>query len=292
MTALDTVKIEARIARAQAALAAGFTTKAARKAATEELGRAYDEARNAIQSALLATERDAEGRMALDKSALYYDLPYQLNHWRAKHAEAVKAVVSADVGAPLVAIIDRLVALRAEIVAAPELPKPPTKKAIRAETEVRGTCQICARPIGIKAGVIAHHGYQRPGGGWQTASCYGARALPFEQSRDTLGKWIVACVDNVASHTAHAAAIRSETAPATLTVMDVYGRARPYAVTRETHAWVQGIAAAANKLSRRAICTWEERRDACAATESREAAGWAAERTRQQARFDGWVAQS
>lgn len=52
------------------------------------------------------------------------------------------------------------------------------------------TCQICARAIHAGTGMIAHHGYERPGRGWQTASCMGARELPFEVSRDALGRWI------------------------------------------------------------------------------------------------------
>jgi len=50
------------------------------------------------------------------------------------------------------------------------------------------TCQICGRDIKAKTGVIAHHGYQRPnrGSGWQTASCRGAKGLPYEVSCDLL----------------------------------------------------------------------------------------------------------
>ena len=48
------------------------------------------------------------------------------------------------------------------------------------------TCQICARPIKSKNGIIAHHGYKRPGNGWQTNSCPGARHLPYEVSCDIL----------------------------------------------------------------------------------------------------------
>lgn len=45
-------------------------------------------------------------------------------------------------------------------------------------------CQICARDIKANTGLIAHHGYQRPGYGWQSASCDGAKQLPYEVSRD------------------------------------------------------------------------------------------------------------
>lgn len=52
------------------------------------------------------------------------------------------------------------------------------------------TCQICGRPIHAATGFIAHHGYTRPGHGWQTDSCDGAREMPFEVSRDALGRHI------------------------------------------------------------------------------------------------------
>lgn len=52
------------------------------------------------------------------------------------------------------------------------------------------TCQCCGRPIMAKGGTVAHHGYERPAYGYQTASCFGARALPFEVSRDALGEWL------------------------------------------------------------------------------------------------------
>ena len=50
------------------------------------------------------------------------------------------------------------------------------------------TCQICGRLIKANTGIIAHHGYKRPdrGSGWQTASCAGARHLPYEVSCDML----------------------------------------------------------------------------------------------------------
>lgn len=63
----------------------------------------------------------------------------------------------------------------------------PTKtKAAIAREGVERTCQVCGRGIFANTGVIAHHGYERPGDGWQTASCSGARELPFELSRDAL----------------------------------------------------------------------------------------------------------
>jgi hypothetical protein len=48
------------------------------------------------------------------------------------------------------------------------------------------TCQICGRAIKAKNGLIAHHGYKRPGMGWQTASCFGAKFRPYEVASDAL----------------------------------------------------------------------------------------------------------
>lgn len=77
--------------------------------------------------------------------------------------------------------------------------EPPAKISQHAKT-----CQICSRPIHAATGKIAHHGYERPGGGYQTASCYGAQHLPFEVSRDVLGLFIDnVLVPRIASTTEH-----------------------------------------------------------------------------------------
>lgn len=72
----------------------------------------------------------------------------------------------------------------------PDKLKPWESKKKDKNTDDYGTCQVCANRIGTKAGVVAHHGYRRPGDGQQTSSCEGARHLPFEISRDVLGDHI------------------------------------------------------------------------------------------------------
>lgn len=56
------------------------------------------------------------------------------------------------------------------------------------------TCQCCGRAHLANTGKMAHHGYTRPGYGWQTASCMGARELPFEVARDRLMDMIKALI--------------------------------------------------------------------------------------------------
>jgi hypothetical protein len=53
-------------------------------------------------------------------------------------------------------------------------------------------CQICGHyHLGyVKRGVLAHHGYQRPGQGYQTQSCYGALKQPLHVSCDALPPYI------------------------------------------------------------------------------------------------------
>lgn len=71
------------------------------------------------------------------------------------------------------------------------LPVAKSKAQIKRDADAM-TCQCCGRGIFAKLGTIAHHGYERPGHGWQTGSCLGAKALPFEVSRDQLGDMIKA----------------------------------------------------------------------------------------------------
>lgn len=59
-------------------------------------------------------------------------------------------------------------------------------------------CQICARPIKVVNGVIAHHGYTRPGDGWQTASCMGAKFAPYEVSCERIKVAIEAVKTHIA----------------------------------------------------------------------------------------------
>ncbi len=167
---------------AQAALDAGFPNKVRRKEAMEAAGRAYEEVRREHNTELLKVPHEDRDEAWHER----YDLPFQLNHWRPKHAPLVEP---ADLER-----IEAAVALRAAIAAAPEIakaPRPKTAAELAWEAEAM-ECQVCARAICAKTGKIAHHGYARPGGGWQTASCYGAKHLPWEVSRDALGKLIEA----------------------------------------------------------------------------------------------------
>jgi hypothetical protein len=52
------------------------------------------------------------------------------------------------------------------------------------------TCPCCFRGIAVVSARMAHHGYERPGTGWQTASCPGIRFRPLEVSSEGL-VWLI-----------------------------------------------------------------------------------------------------
>lgn len=106
-------------AAARQLLAAGFTTKAAQKDAKECAARAYEYARNLVQSVAQAIPR--EQRTAAQED-IYFDLPYGAHQWRAKHAEMV--CVHLPAAAAHLTAIERMVALYQEIAAAPVNLKP------------------------------------------------------------------------------------------------------------------------------------------------------------------------
>jgi hypothetical protein len=69
---------------------------------------------------------------------------------------------------------------------------------IKAKTATRsvGTCQICEGSYRLTGGVLAHHGFKRPGSGRIIGDCAGAGELPYEVSCD-------ACASYKASLEAH-----------------------------------------------------------------------------------------
>lgn len=171
------------MAVARKSLAAGFTTKQAQKDAAFFVAAAFDRVRDELRE-LGFKECGTRNWYDMPEAwrAVHDAMPYTPAHWNAKRAKLFAAYPE------IVTRADECAALRVAIMAAPVVKpttRPRTAKQL-ADDARRRTCQICGRPIYAEVGVIAHHGYERPGLGWQTASCPGARELPFEVSRDVL----------------------------------------------------------------------------------------------------------
>ncbi|SHG16568.1 hypothetical protein [Bradyrhizobium erythrophlei] len=113
------------------------------------------------------------------------------------------------------------------------------------------TCQLCGRRICSKFGTIAHHGYTRPGDGYQTASCDGTHHSPLEVTNDLLlkhiGKYEARCEETKRL----IADIRADRAEIVVTISPHWGERRnyPYTFRFTADTCAQVVAASEGKLS-------------------------------------------
>lgn len=159
-----------------------YTNKSEQQTALESVNRAFEKVRSTVMAQLLTTPHDERDEQW---NALYWGFPSYPHQWSPKVAKLFhKWSWASQEAAGLKALREQIKAAKIAPKAAPKgEPKPSVE-------EGRMTCQCCGRAILANTGKIAHHGYTRPGMGWQTASCEGATHLPFEVSRDALGEYI------------------------------------------------------------------------------------------------------
>jgi len=110
---VEPVKVDVAAVIETGACQATFKTKAARKEALEQVSRQFEKLAQAIRNLHLAIPH-AERTKAGDE--VYFGIPHQPNHWRAKHAAATLAVFPE--AAPIIAEIEKVVAARDAIKAA------------------------------------------------------------------------------------------------------------------------------------------------------------------------------
>lgn len=218
------------MAVARASLAKGFTTKQAKKDAALFVASAFDRVREEFSN-IGHAERGAVHWYDMPQAwrDLHNAMPYTPAHWSAKRAKLFAAYPE------VVTRADACAALRVEIMAAPIVKAPPVRTAKQlADDAKRRTCQICGRPIYAEVGVIAHHGYERPGMGWQTDSCPAARELPFEASRDVLVAHIASQRARLVGMVAARNKLRRDGGPVTRSFKREVPRQR-WALTTYTH---------------------------------------------------------
>lgn len=93
------------------------------------------------------------------------------------------------------------------------------------------TCPCCFRAIAVRSGCMAHHGYDRPGNGWQTASCPGIRFKPLERSKEGL-EWITQATKEQLANAQAAHKSRNKLT----TLMIIEGR-KPVEITKDSPKW-------------------------------------------------------
>lgn len=101
------------------------------------------------------------------------------------------------------------------------------------DTSERMTCQCCGGKYLARLGSITHHGYERPGGGYQTASCGGAKFLPFEKDHARLDMLIANLKEQAANLRSNAKKVKGEKVKLSISIsdyskpVDTYTRKRP-----------------------------------------------------------------
>jgi hypothetical protein len=180
-------------------------------------------------------------------------------------------------------------------------PKPSKTSIARAERDAKAMhCQCCGEAILAETGVIAHHGYRRPlGMGYQTQSCFGARALPFEVSRHDLGRYIEALHGHVQRTQDHLAQVRAESVAVTWTYTDRSnctqswhrGVEKKASVTRDTLAAEIETARSLGYFSHAHIVepTFDRLKEATERNLLADIGATKQEIQIQQARYDGWT---
>lgn len=166
--------VQSRIDQAIELSADGFSTKAAKKQALEQLNHAYNTVR--------------------DLNRFYrFEIPYSLCHWRAKHGVAVLAIDPTMNDA--ITQIGELFALRQQIDAIAVVkpaPRPKYTRTSEGSHTHRGTCQHCGavQAVDNETGQIANHGYRVK---WNEhyGTCRGSGYKSLEVSRDQTDAQIV-----------------------------------------------------------------------------------------------------
>jgi hypothetical protein len=180
----------------KAELTAAITAGEIRNVDYKELSEAANRAYKAETHGLWKGEPGLEDRES--RELLYkYRLPYSVLHLSGFLKRAPKTTLFAarrDVAEKWAEVGDLLKAVRPLIVKG-RAPRDPATIAPRSNA----TCQICERQIEAAHGLIAHHGYERPnlGSGIQTASCFGARRMPWQIDREALADWLGVLADEI-----------------------------------------------------------------------------------------------
>jgi hypothetical protein len=113
--------------------------------------------------------------------------------------------------------------------------------------KIVGTCGVCQRAIAVGPdGKMVHHGYERPGYGYQTDSCNGIRFRPLEVSPEGL-EWVIEVTTAQEANLANALETRD-----VLTELHDYNTPRgvpPKRVLKGDPGW--------DRLYRQTISKWE-----------------------------------
>lgn len=157
-------------------------------------------------------------------------------------------------------------------------------------------CQCCNRKILANTGMIAHHGYKRPGHGWQTSSCMGARYQPFEAGRMRLGEMITFLRERRKTMVKHLADTKAEVIPVPHEVAISHNRVtnrtsdHTFRITRANFAKAKAIIGEVElyRFSGLRPDSFDELKEKEVEYQTRRVKDITSHIKSEQARFDGW----
>lgn len=284
-------------ARSPSRLEAAVTTIAGAVEAGEIRNVALQDAKSTLSNAV----HDAWGRFVNDRhfsgnawrdgsmTEALQELYYKVNVYGLHDVHAAaKRVAATKIEGPAVdamrALLQELLPLAQAVTGlkdkvvkgrAPVAPRPPANP-----DQLRMSCGCCQRPIAVMGGEptgrMAHHGYERPGHGWQTASCPGIKFMPLETTDDGPRYMLAMRIDQVRREEAALARCPE------LTELSVLVRERgvkslrkitrdmpDWKQTFDSHVWgiesdIRGLKSEINRL-RRIVLDWRPETDAAKA---------------------------
>ena len=136
----------------------------------------------------------------LNDSLLVYDLHNVISaSKKIGKSKATGAAIDAmkDFVAEVLPLALAVAALKSKVVKG-RAPSSAPAKPVNPDKIIK-TCPVCFRPIAVKK-LMVHHGYERPGYGWQTASCPGVNFEPLEVSSAGL-EWLITTLRARLQHT-------------------------------------------------------------------------------------------
>lgn len=133
------------------------------------------------------------GSLSPEAESLYWSVSVYGLHDVISASKKVAASKATDAGVEAMRVLLRELLPLAEAVKglkdkvlkgrAPAAPRPPANP-----DQLRLNCGCCFREVAVlggdPTGLMAHHGYERPGEGFQTASCPGIRFMPLQTTDD------------------------------------------------------------------------------------------------------------
>lgn len=253
--ARSTNRLNAALASVAAGVAEGEIRNVTLQEAKASLSRAVEDAWRVHVAGPHFHGKTNGGSLSPEAESLYWSVSVYGLHDVLSASKKVAACKATDAGVEamrdllreLLPLAEAVKGLKDKVIKgrAPVEPRPPANP-----DQLRLTCGCCFREIavvgGAPTGLMAHHGYERPGEGFQTASCPGIKFMPLQTTDD--GPRYMAGAMRRALVATEAALTRAPSLQTlSITVLEKGQRVRKD-ITPETREWKRAMDAHVTRL--------------------------------------------